>query len=426
MKTLSEWLVHLEKIHPLSMDFKLSRIQKVYERLNINKIAPTVITVAGTNGKGSTSTTIAAIFHEMDLKVGLYNSPHIHQFNERITINGCNATDSEIIQAFETIERTREDITLTYFEFATLAAFYLFHKYKVDIAVLEVGLGGRLDATNIVDADIAVITPIGIDHTEQLGNTITEIAREKAGIIKDQKIVISAEEYPDPIISDIANNKQCQFFHLGRDFKYCLDSNNPDHWQFKDNNHIFTLNTPKLRGVHQYQNTSTAIKAALSTPFGLKITEDTLNKAISKLSLKGRFDCYTIDHKTIIFDVTHNVQGAMVLKDLLEPYTHQNQKITAVFGMLKDKDCTHVGEILENVINMWILCPLSGDRGQSSQQLLEKLTAISSDKCIHASSVSEGCEKAINCTEKNDIMIIFGSFHTVSEGYEWFNTRFGL
>ncbi|HIW05763.1 MAG TPA: bifunctional tetrahydrofolate synthase/dihydrofolate synthase, partial [Candidatus Ignatzschineria merdigallinarum] len=181
-RSLQSWLTYLEAIHPLSMDFKLARIIQVYERLNLTPIAPLVITVAGTNGKGSTSTTIANLYKAHDFKVGLFTSPHINRFNERIRINLEEVSDAELIEAFTAIETAREEITLTYFEFATLAAFYLFRKNSVDVAVLEVGLGGRLDSTNIADAQIAVITPISIDHTAQLGNTITAIAGEKAGI----------------------------------------------------------------------------------------------------------------------------------------------------------------------------------------------------------------------------------------------------
>ena len=191
--SLQSWLTYLEAIHPLSMDFKVARIRTVFERLNLTPIAPLVITVAGTNGKGSTSTTIANLYRAQGLTVGLFTSPHIDRFNERIRINLEEVSDQDLIDAFRVIEEIRGDITLTYFEFATLAAFYLFKKYAVEVAVLEVGLGGRLDSTNITDADIAVITPIGIDHTAQLGNTITAIAGEKAGIIKHGAKVVTAE-----------------------------------------------------------------------------------------------------------------------------------------------------------------------------------------------------------------------------------------
>lgn len=422
-KNLNDWLVELEKIHPLAMDFKLERIQKVYAALNITPIAPLIITVAGTNGKGSTSNTIAAICHAANVSVGLYTSPHLHHFNERIQINGQSVVpDQDIIEAFEVIQKARKSITLTYFEYATLAAFYLFKKYQVTVAILEVGLGGRLDATNIVDADIAVITPIHLDHTTQLGNTIDAIAYEKAGIIKPNAIAISAEKNPSPSITQKAKDCHADFIHAGENFNYHKLGSQ---WQYEYNEDIFTLPLPKLQGAHQLQNAATAITALLNSPLRSKFTENIIATGLLNTQLKGRFEHIIYQGSDFYFDVTHNPQGAMILQDLLKPYHDANRNIIAVLGMLKDKDAANLAMALKDDIQTWILASLEGERGQTSLELQERIQPIlnKSSVVVAQNSVADACQMATELTQKNDIILVFGSFHTVSEGLTWINQR---
>lgn len=422
-KDLNQWLAELEKIHPLAMDFKLERIQKVFQQLNVLPIAPFVITVAGTNGKGSTTNTMAAICQSAGKTFGLYTSPHMHHFNERIQINGKNVTDNEIIEAFEAIQTARHEITLTYFEFATLAAFYLFKKHNVELAILEVGLGGRLDATNIVDADIAVITPIDLDHTNLLGNTITEIAFEKAGIIKPNALAISAETTPNTSIVEQAQKNHAVLLHADRDFQYHKVDEST--WQFHYQNHTYTLPMPKLQGDHQIQNAATAITALLNSPIQNQLTESIIAHGLLNTQLKGRFEKIIIEETEFYFDVTHNPQGAAILHQLLKPYRAKGQKVIAVLGMLQDKDAANLAAALNADIDGWILASLEGDRGQTAEQLKTRIEPfLKNDRIVLTeSSVAAACQKALKLKQNDDIILVFGSFHTVSEGLDWSNQR---
>ncbi|GAA5098401.1 bifunctional tetrahydrofolate synthase/dihydrofolate synthase [Wohlfahrtiimonas larvae] len=422
-KNLNHWLTELEKIHPLAMDFKLERIQQVFQQLNLSAIAPFIITVAGTNGKGSTTNTVAAICHAAGVSVGLYTSPHMHYFNERIQINGQNATDDEIIEAFEAIQIARGEITLTYFEFATLAAFYLFHKHKVDIAVLEVGLGGRLDATNIVNADIAIITPIDLDHTNLLGNTITEIAYEKAGIIKPNALVISAENMPNISIIEQAQRTQSKLLHANKDFQYYKIDDTT--WHYQLNEQSFNLPMPKLQGDHQLQNAAAAITALFNSPMKDQLTESIIADGLLNTQLKGRFEKVIHNNSEFYFDVTHNPQGATILHNLLKPYRAKGQKVIAVLGMLKDKDAANLASVLNDDIQTWVLASLEGDRGQTAEQLKERIEPFLSHNhtVLTENLVADACQKALSIKQNDDIILVFGSFHTVSEGLDWINQR---
>lgn len=432
--SLQSWLTYLEAVHPLSMDFKLARIQTVYTRLNLTPIAPLIITVAGTNGKGSTSTTIANLYRATGYEVGLFTSPHIHRFNERIRLNLEEVEDSQLIKAFEQIEAARGEITLTYFEFATLAAFIIFKEAKVDVAVLEVGLGGRLDSTNIVDADIAVITPIGLDHTAQLGNTLHEIAGEKAGIIKPNAFVVTAETMPDKAIIDKVQQEQATLYINGKDYRYRVLDNGQFEYQWQKNSAI-QLPAPKLQGLHQYQNAAAAISALylsqlIQNPaFSVKpFDQATIQAGLQSVKLEGRFQALTRQNSPQVFlDVTHNPQGAMALRGLLESIKQKaNQelpnksiKIIALLGMLQDKDAVGLVSHLTSVIDEWITVSLEGDRGQSAAQLAEKITPLLPQKPHQTSSIPKGCIFALSHCEDYDIILLFGSFHMIAESLAW-------
>lgn len=421
-RNLESWLHYLEAIHPLSMDFKLSRIQNVYARMNLSKIAPLIITVAGTNGKGSTSTTTANLYTACDKKVGLFTSPHITRFNERIRINMREVSDELIIEAFQAIEEARQEITLTYFEFATLAAFYIFKKEAVDVAVLEVGLGGRLDSTNIADADIAIITPIGIDHTAQLGNTITEIAGEKAGIIKPLSQVVTAECSPNISIIQKAKTENATLFTSQNAYHYDVLENGDFRYQFESDPPI-VLPAPNLLGLHQYQNAAAAITALmLGIP---NATAKDIALGLANVKLEGRFQKLTrMNSPSVFLDVTHNPQGAGVLKSMIEDIRKSQPapiKVTALLGMLKDKDSTSLAEILKNSVDDWITAPIADDeRGQSAEMLADKINPILSHPSQISHSIAQGCTLALQQSKSQDIVIVFGSFHMMAESLTWF------
>ena len=420
-RSLQSWLTYLEAIHPLSMDFKLARIITVYERLNLTPVAPLIITVAGTNGKGSTSTTIANLYKAHGFKVGLFTSPHINRFNERIRINLEEVSDSELIEAFNAIEKAREEITLTYFEFATLAAFYLFKKNTVDVAVLEVGLGGRLDSTNIVDANIAVITPISIDHTAQLGNTITAIAGEKAGIIKPKAKVVTAESAPNISIINKAKIENAALYIHDDTYRYEILDNESFTYQFEDSPAL-TLPQPNLLGKHQYQNASAAITALYLS--NADVTQAKVEQGLKSVKLEGRFQALTRkDSPKVFLDVTHNPQGAGVLKALIDEIITQSPikpKVTALLGMLKDKDEQLLIKTLTNSVDEWITAPILDERGQSAEVLRDKITPLLTKAPYASSSIPMGCEFALSCSEAHDIIIVFGSFHMMAESLNWF------
>ncbi|MFD2722315.1 bifunctional folylpolyglutamate synthase/dihydrofolate synthase [Ignatzschineria indica] len=425
-RSLQSWLTHLESIHPLSMDFKLERIKNVLKNLNLGKIAPLIITVAGTNGKGSTSTTIASLYHAAGLRVGLFTSPHIWRFNERIRINLEEAEDQDIIAAFEAIEIARGEITLTYFEFATLAAFYLFKEKQVEVAILEVGLGGRLDSTNIIDADIAVITPIGIDHTAQLGNTIAEIAREKAGIIKPLAQVITAETAPNDSILKQVKEMDATLYQNGRDFHYQRLESGAFNYQFNEEP-LLTLPAPNLKGLHQYQNAATAITALYvgAEKFKITPTQTHIANGLKDVKLEGRFQQLTrADSPTIYLDVTHNPQGAHVLKSLiadLRSEKGENFEIIALLGMLKDKDSVALAMPLKDSIQSWVTATIDDcERGQSGEALATKIQPIIQQTILVAPSIATGCQQVLEMARPQDIIIVFGSFHMMADSLNWF------
>ena len=429
LDTLDAWLSHLESIHPLSMDFKLERIRAVLKTLAIEPIAPHVIIVAGTNGKGSTATTTATLFTEQGYKTGLFTSPHINRFNERIRLNLKEADDALIMEAFNAIETARGEITLTYFEFATLAAFYCFKKENVDVAILEVGLGGRLDSTNITRADMALITPIDLDHTHILGDTIEKIAFEKAGVIKEGAIVITSEiNPPEPIITQCDKMGATRYsqgdaiaYEILEDgrFTYSLTRNLANNQANPKETIELTLPKLNLLGRHQYQNAVTAISALLLSPFPVDLEK--IGSGLSHVSLKGRFQPLKKEGSPDLYlDVTHNRQGARVLKDLIKSYPSKG-RVLAVFGMLIDKDPFAVTHELNSHIDHWYLTGIDGERGQTEAALLERIATEIDHRYTLTHDVPSACEKALKDASKDDIIIVFGSFHIVSAGINWLN-----
>lgn len=436
---LSQWLAYLETIHPLSMDFKLARIRQVYDRLKLNPIAPYVITVAGTNGKGSTSTTLATLFEAQGYNTGLYTSPHLRFYNERIQVGLIPASDHAIIDAFNQIEAVRDEITLTYFEFATLAAFYLFKKAKVEIAILEVGLGGRLDATNIVNADMALITPISFDHTHILGDTLEAIASEKAGVIKKKAIVITSEKSPPHPIAEKCQEMGATLYRQGHEIttthketgEFTLTIPYQDFLRYKSRdfaNQIkkdkkteekltLTLPKPVLLGDHQYQNSITAISGLLLSPFPLILEK--IAEGLKNVKLSGRFEpFYKANAPSIYLDVTHNEAGANALAHLLKE-TPKKGKVFAIFAMLMDKDPHSLCQILHPEIDEWLLTGLKGARGQDETQLLSRVIDIITPHYSLYSTITEALVEALKTSDKNDIILVFGSFHLVSQGIDW-------
>ena len=391
-KSLTQWLNKLETSHNKKIDLGLKRVRTVYENLKLEKIAPHIITVAGTNGKGSTVAILTSICHQAGLKVGAFTSPHIINFNERITINQKQVFDNEIINAFEKIDDNLNGITLSYFEYATLAALILFKENNVDVAILEVGLGGRLDSVNVVDTDCAIITTIDIDHTDWLGDDIESIAFEKAGIMRTGKPVIYGDENcPKSIINH------------ARKIKAKLIFSDPE----------ITIKSTNLKGDYQKKNIRAAITALRTLP--LSISDENITKALKNIKLKGRLQTISTEPEVII-DVSHNEQAAKELAQWLQNNPISG-KTLSVFSVLKDKNANNWIALFDGLIDAWCISKLNSHRAMETQEILMNL-ADSSKLITSYDSINQAFQGAKTMAHDKDRILVFGSFYTVSEVLE--------
>jgi dihydrofolate synthase/folylpolyglutamate synthase len=410
--SLAQWLAWQEQLHFTDIDPGLERVGIVWQRMGGSSRLPfKVVTVAGTNGKGSSVAITAAILQAAGYKTATYTSPHLLRYNERISINGVPCDDATICNAFQRIDEARDDVSLTYFEFATLAAADIFCREAVDVAVLEVGMGGRLDAVNLFDTDVALITPIGLDHTAWLGDNREQIGREKAGIMRAEKPVVCSEVAPPQSVLDYAEELQSPCYQRGKNFNYEESTNG---WQWQNHDvHLADLPFPALAGKYQLQNSAAVIQVCqLLQQQGLTISEQAIRTGLETVRLSGRFQVIP-GAVTRILDVTHNQQGAENLRDLLLE-TASNGKTYAVLAMLKDKDCKAVATALNEVIDHWFVAGLEGQRGMSGDELAQNLSALLPAE-NHAShqTVAEAYQAAMNSAKAGDRLLIFGSFHTV-------------
>lgn len=414
LNTLNEWLNWLETTHPKSWDLGLERINTVAQRLKLCDFECPVITVAGTNGKGSTIAILNAVYQKHAYNVGCYTSPHIEEFNERIQINGQPVTDSDLCEAFQSIYNHLEDISLSYFEFTTLAALLIFKKTPLDVILLEVGLGGRLDAVNIVDSDIAVITTIDIDHIDWLGPDREAIGFEKSGIFRKGKPAIIGDPEPPESVIKQAIAQQCQIQRQGFDFQF--QTTQEFHWQ--SNQHKLSSNLPHL----PEQNVSTALMVIESLENKLKVDWHQLPNIISQTQLVGRFQ--TLNTKPLcIADVAHNPQATLRLAKQLAKHPKPGKTI-AVCSFLADKD--HQGAIapLANSFDEWYIYPLDCPRAVEIDTLSQALKKQIDHKPIHINQNIEGI--LTNCLSEcgqHDRIIMFGSFFTVQDALKFFANR---
>ncbi|NUF28089.1 bifunctional tetrahydrofolate synthase/dihydrofolate synthase [Gilliamella sp. ESL0254] len=408
MSNLNAWLCYLEQLHPTTIDLGLERVKTVAQRLDLLQPAPYVFTVAGTNGKGTTCRTLEMILLEKTLQVGVYSSPHLLRFTERVRINNQESIEQETVKAFVEIEKARGDISLTYFEYATLAALYQFKKAKLDVVILEVGLGGRLDATNIVDADVAIVTTIGIDHVDYLGDTRESIGREKAGIFKSKSIAIVGEPEIPTSILEVAKSVNCPIYAVGCD--WCYQPINESLWTFespiKQYKHLPIANVPLA-------NAATAIAAL--TFSSLEVTQDQITKGLANANLTGRFQIIQRS-PLVILDVAHNPHAAAYLTQQLEKLKAEYLnigKVRFVVGMLKDKDIKSTLSILKG--DKWYCASLYGERGCKAEVLKQHLLNKGELNVSTFDTVFKAYQKAIHDAKKDDIIVVCGSFHTVSD-----------
>ena len=418
--TLTEWLDYMQQIHVSAIDMGLERVMPVFAKLLLPKNQAFVFTVAGTNGKGSTTATIARICEQAGYKTALYQSPHLLVFNERIKINGQMVSDETLIQAFVQVENARLacGLTLSFFEMTTLAAFLIFQQANCEVWVLEIGLGGRLDVVNVIDPDLAVITNIGIDHVEWLGDTREKIAIEKAGILRQGITLVYAEKDMPSTLPPLIASAQVNLQQYGSDYSY---QPNSDHsrWQYTNGSVTMSLPTPSL----SLHNTATAITAVIASP--LSITQSHIEAALPTVSLAGRFDQRTFFNRQWLFDVAHNEHGMTFLLSQLTPWVQQYQQqhphahLHLIISMLADKDISPVLAKLQQFSQtiMPILSVHSGvinhPRASSKARLTEALPKYFTN--IHIfDDLEAATQSAIRHSQTQDIILVCGSFYTIS------------
>ena len=422
MRTLAEWLELQDSIHPRSIDLSLERVTEVAERLGVAAPAFRLITVGGTNGKGSVAAHAEALLAALGTRVGLFTSPHLVRYNERIRVGGEEASDAELIEAFERIEAARGPTTLTFFEYNTLAALLVFAQRAVEVAVLEVGLGGRLDATNLVPADVAVIASVGLDHREYLGESLDAIGAEKAGIFRPGRpAVLGTADMPASVFARIAT-LGARALVAGRDFTWELAAG--QRWSYRGPGlHLEDLAPSALAGSIQYRNAATAVTAvaalAAAAPAAAPLDRRAVNAALEGVHLAGRFEIVPGPVEWIL-DIAHNEPAARVLAAHLRerPRPGSRARTFAVAGVLADKDAAGIAAALAPLIDHWIVCTLPEARGGSAASLAERMQLRPGDFTL-ADSVEEGCARARSLARSGDRVVVFGSFHTVGPALKW-------
>ncbi|HEX5362874.1 MAG TPA: bifunctional tetrahydrofolate synthase/dihydrofolate synthase [Gallionella sp.] len=412
-KTLADWLSYLESLHPKTIALGLERVAQVKQRLNLQPDFP-VIVVGGTNGKGSVCAMLEAVLHAAGYKVGCYTSPHLLHYNERVRIGKQQASDTELCASFERIEQARADTALTYFEFGTLAAMQCFIEHGVDVAILEVGLGGRLDAVNAFDADCAVVTSVDIDHTDYLGESREQIAYEKAGIFRKGRVSICADSDVPPALREHAQQIGAELWCIGKEFGFRSHQGQWDY--FGKCGSRTALPHPALRGAFQLHNASAVLAALDALKERLPVSMEAVRRGLVEVQLAGRFQ-FVPGRPTLILDVAHNPHAARSLAQNLANLPPA--KTFAVFGMLKDKDMAGVVQALEPCIDCWLVAGLAVPRGASAAELAQVLKAGGVHGTIQTfENITQALQHACNAAGENDRIAAFGSFYTVAEAMQ--------
>jgi dihydrofolate synthase/folylpolyglutamate synthase len=412
-RSLAGWLEYIERQHPKAIALGLDRVADVLATL-ASGIACPVITVGGTNGKGSTCAMLEAVLRSAGYRTGLYSSPHLLRYNERVRIAGREVDDAALCDAFAAVESARGAVPLTYFEFGTLAAFFLFSRANLDAAILEVGLGGRLDAVNVLGADCAVLTSVGIDHVEFLGNSREAIGREKAGIFRAGRPAVVADPQPPQSVLEEIRRLGALPLLIGRDFGYRAQGTQWSYWGPAGKRS--GLAHPALRGAMQLRNASAALAALDCLRERLPIAMQDVRRALAEVALPGRFQVLP-GRPQVILDVAHNPEAAAVLAENLGDSGFAPETI-AVFGMLRDKDIAGVVRIVAPRITRWHLATLPGTRGTDSRALAAILLELNiKAPMTKHDTVASALAAARGEAGESDKIVVFGSFLTVAGAY---------
>ena len=422
-RSLSEWLTRLEGLHPTEIDMGLARVRQVAERLDVLKPAPLVFTVTGTNGKGSTCAGLESLLQAAGQATGCYTSPHLLQYNERVRINGEMVSDEALCRAFTVVDEARGDVSLTYFEFGTLAALWLFAAAELDAVVLEVGLGGRLDAVNVVDANIAVVTSIGLDHQEYLGDTLESVGFEKAGILRSGRPVVSGEQnLPDSFLRQV-DALGCKLYQRGHDFGW--HSQAESEWSaFAEVGSkpveyagISSVSLPR-------DNLSAALQAFLLAD--LALSEAKVKQALVDAKAPGRLERRQLvwrgQDRCLYLDVGHNPHAANFMATALAGH---NARRVAVFGLLADKDLAGVHAPLGALFECWYVAPLESPRSRPSADLCRYL-AGQGERVQECPSIASAIAQALDNSDAQTEIVIFGSFFSVAAAILWLSETSGV
>jgi dihydrofolate synthase/folylpolyglutamate synthase len=408
-QSLADWLAYLERIHPSVIDMGLERVSAVRDRLAMAPGFP-IITVGGTNGKGSVCAMLEAILSGAGYRVGLYGSPHLLRYNERVRVARHEVDDSALTRAFSRVEHARAPDSLTYFEFGTLAAMDIFIRENVDVAVLEVGLGGRLDAVNVFDADCTVVTTVDFDHMDYLGPDRESIGREKAGIFRPQVPAVCGDEEPPSTLTGYAASIGAPLVLRGRDYGYNAGRGDWQYWSLQGKRSA--LPYPALRGTYQLANAATALAALEQLKDRLPVDMGAIRRGLVEVDLPGRFQVMP-GRPLVILDVGHNPHAARGLSESLRALP-EGGRLIAVFAMLKDKDIAGVALPLKDLVDEWLVAGLPGPRGADVGRVEQALVSIGVSAPISRFDSPAGAyQRAIRSAGQNDKILVFGSFFTV-------------
>lgn len=438
--TLDEWLAWFETLHPKKIDFSLDRIGKVLATLDIDKPDYTVISVAGTNGKGSCVALLESIYREAGYRVGAFTSPHLVRFNERIRVNGEDASDAALIELFERVDAALGDVTLSYFESSAVAAILCFARSNVDVAILEVGMGGRLDAVNALDADAALIVSVDLDHMDWLGPDREAIGREKAGIVRQGRPVVVADLDPPASVIEAIETAGARGTFAGRDYSTEVDgdmfvlhmdgvaggggincqggdNDEParagDSWQPAAQ---LRLPTPVFGGPLQIGNAAACAAVVLSLAARLPVEPDAISRGIRAARIPGRIDVRTIDGVQWVFDVAHNAAAAAWLAAVLERMSPARPTTVAVFGAMSDKQLAAVVEPFIGLVSVWNVAPVDSERSATAAELSELLVQHGADDVTTHPDVAAATRAAREGSPRR--VLVFGSFYTVGPAME--------
>ena len=409
-RTLADWLAHIERQHPKSIDMGLQRVREVAARMRLPRPAKRVITVGGTNGKGSTVAFVEAIARAHGWKVGCYTSPHLLRYNERVRIDGVDAGDAALVAGFEAVEAARGDTPLTYFEYGTLCALWLFARSKLDLAVLEVGLGGRLDAVNVVDADASIITTVDLDHQDWLGEDIEAIGFEKAGIARPFKPLVLGDDDPPASVLRHAYAIGAQAWRIANDF--FAEPIDATSWRWREVGYAVTLPRPALDAPVQLRNAACAVAALRALPG--RIDRQAFVEGIANAQVVGRLQRFRHGEIEVVVDVGHNPQAARALAAWLR--AQPRRRTVAVYAALADKDSAGVVSALAGDVDGWYLAGMvdAGPRGQDAATLRQRLAGTAAADAQTYTEANAALDAALQAAGPDGRVLVFGSFHVTA------------